>query len=63
MWIDGLKNEVTFVTFRYHYQAALLLPHFCLNEKMNNPEVNLSEQSVKECNSSLLLMIDSHHQQ
>ena len=45
------------------YQAALLQPHSCLNNRMNNQEVNLSEQSVKECKSSLLLMIDSHHQQ
>ena len=45
------------------YRAALLQPHSCLNNRMNNLEVNLSEQSVKECNPSLLLTIDSHHQQ
>ena len=33
-----------------------------LNKRMNNPEVYLSEQSVKEHNLSLLLTIDSHHQ-
>ena len=49
-----------------HYRAALLQPHFLspihLNKRTNNPEVNLSKQSVKECNSLLLLTIDSHHQ-
>ena len=29
----------------------------------SNPEVYLSKQSVNECDLSLLLMIDSHHQQ
>ena len=48
------------------YLAALLQPHFLspihLSKRGNNPEVYLSEQSVRECNSLLLLMIDSHHQ-
>ena len=63
---DEIMEEVTSAavpdSVGYHYQVALLQPHFCLNRKTNNPEVNLSEQSVKEHNSSLLLMIDSHHQ-
>ena len=62
---DEIMEEVTCAaapdSVGYHYQVALLQPHF-LNQKTNNPEVNLSEQSVKEHNSSLLLMIDSHHQ-
>ena len=36
---------------------------FSFEQEMNNLEVNLSEQSVKEHNLSLLLTIDSHHQQ
>ena len=42
---------------------ALLQPIYHLNSHKDNPEVNLSEQSVKECNSSLLLKIDCHHKQ
>ena len=34
-----------------------------LKNGMSNQEVYLSEQSVNECVSSLLLKIDSHHQQ
>ena len=37
------------------------LPFF--EQGVSNQEVYLSEQSVNECDSSLLLMIDSHHQQ
>ena len=86
MWIDRLKNEVTWMMFDRHREPRLKLDcspvypgmtagvcwisllsgiitaHFCLNQKMNNLELNLSEQSVKEPISSLLLMIDSHHQ-
>ena len=36
---------------------------FLLNKGASSQEVYLSKQSVKEHNSSLLLMIDSHHQQ
>ena len=46
-----------------HYQAVLIQPHSHLNNSKNNLEVNLSKQSVNKHNSSLLLMIDSHHQQ
>ena len=46
-----------------HYPMALLQPHYHLNSNKDNLEVNLSEQSVKECKPSLILMIDSHHQQ
>ena len=84
MWIDGLKDEVTWVMFNGCRESrlkldccpvypgmrvgvcctsvALLQPHFHLNQKTNNQEVNLSEQSVKEHNSPLLFTIDSHHQ-
>ena len=55
------KNPVKFVGL--HYQMALLQCHYHLNNHKDNSEAHLSEQSVKECNSSLLLMIDSHHQQ
>ena len=51
----------------WKYIAAPLQTHFpslihSLNLEAGNPEVYLSEQSVKECDSSLLLTIDSHHQ-
>ena len=46
-----------------HNQMALLQPHYHLNNNKYNLEIYLSKQSVKEHNSSLLLMIDSHHQQ
>ena len=42
-------------------QAALLQSHFPLNKRMDKPEVNLSKQSVKEHNSSLLVTIDYSH--
>ena len=89
MWIDGLKNTVTYVMFDRHREPQLKLEYspvylgmtaaVCctplssspitapfpspihLNKRTNNPEENLSKQSVKECNLSLLLMIDSHH--
>ena len=86
MWIDGLNNAVTYVTFDGHWHPRLKLDcsawypgmtagvywmtvssdtitaHLHLNKRTNNLEVNLSKQSVKECNLTLLLMIDSHHQ-
>ena len=34
-----------------------------LNKGMSNQEVYLSKQTVNDCDSSLLLTIDSHHQQ
>ena len=48
--------------------SSPLQPHFpslihSLNLGAGNPEVYLSKQSVNECDLSLLLMIDSHHQQ
>ena len=43
------------ITIEWHYYS----PSF--EQEDDNPEVNLSEQSVKECNSSLLLTMDSHH--
>ena len=50
------------------YPVAPLQPHFpslihSLNPGAGNLEVYLSKQSVNGCDSSLLLMIDSHHQQ
>ena len=50
-------------TVGLHNQTALLQPHYHLNNHKDNPEVHLSEQSVKEHDSSHLLTIDSHHQQ
>ena len=52
----------------WQYLVAPLQPHFpslvCfLNLGVGNQEVYCSEQSVNECDLSLLLMIDSHHQQ
>ena len=41
---------------------ALLQPHYHMNNNNDRPEMNRSKQSVKECNPSLLLMFDSHHQ-
>ena len=54
--------------FGQHKLAALLHPHlpsfFCyLNKEASNQEVYCSEQCLKEHDLSLLLMIDSHHQQ
>ena len=43
--------------------ATLLSSVWYLNKGMSNQEVYLSKQSVNECDSSLLLKIDSHHQQ
>ena len=55
-------------TVAWKYLGAPLQPHFpslihSLNLGVGKPEVYLSEQSINECDSSLLLMIDSHHQQ
>ena len=52
----------------WQYLATSLQPHFpspfhSLNWGAGNQEVYLSEQSVNECDPSLLLKIDSHHQQ
>ena len=46
-----------------HKQMALLQPHYHLNNHKDNLEVHLSKEAVKEQNLSLLLTIDSHHQQ
>ena len=43
--------------------ATFPFPNPFLNLGRGNPEVYLSDQSVNECDSSLLLMIHSHHQQ
>ena len=38
------SNQIKIVTgVGCQYQAALLQPHFCLNKRMNNLEVNLPE--------------------
>ena len=60
---DHFAGLQTFDGVGCQCRVALLQPHSHLNNRKNNLEVNLSEQSVKECNSSLLLTIDSHHQQ
>ena len=60
---DHFAGLQTFDVVGYQYRVALLLPHSHLNNRKNNLGVNLSEQSVKECNSSVLLTIDYHHQQ
>ena len=43
--------------------AASPILFLLFEQGVSNQEVYLSEQSVKECSSSLLLTIESHHQQ
>ena len=63
------KEQATVETaVAWQYLMAPLQPHFpslihSLNPGAGNLEVYLSKQSVNECDSSLLLTIDSHHQQ
>ena len=56
----GQTGCLLFVAWQYPHFLSLICS---LNPGAGNQEVYLSKQSVNKCDSSLLLMIDSHHQQ
>ena len=58
-WYSGMTAGVCWMSL----SSSTITAHSCLNNRMNSLEVNLSKQSAKEYNLSVLLMIDSHHQQ
>ena len=60
-WFSKCQNQVESACWM-SLSSVTITAHFHLNMRMNNPGANLSKQSVKECHSSFLLTIDSHHQ-
>ena len=61
-YYTGMTAEVCCTALSRRPMTAPIPIPIYLNKRTNNLEVNLPEQSLKECNSSLLLTVNSHHE-